>query len=133
MIKDYFLKLDKALKKYAFKPENMYNMDEKGFLLGYNNRTKVIVRHKRRMLTETQDGSRERITVVECASAGQFMLPPVIIYKGKGIYGGWTSAVDDAEALFAHSTKGFIMDNLELEWLHRFDAWTSIRPVFTLG
>ena len=28
MIKDYFQKLDKVLKKYAFKPENMYNMDE---------------------------------------------------------------------------------------------------------
>ena len=45
----------------------------------------------------------------------------------KGIYRGWTSTVDDAEALFAHSNKGFITDNLALKWLHRFDAWTSIR------
>ena len=62
---------------------------------------------------------------MECASAGQFILPP-IIYKGKGIYRGWTSTVDDAETLFAHSNKGFITDSLALEWLHRFDAWTSI-------
>ena len=107
----------------------MYNIDEKGYLLGYNNQAKVVVRHRRRMPMETQDGSREWITVVECTSAGQFMLPPMIIYKGKGIYRGWTtgSTIDDAEALFAHSDKGFITDNLALEWLHRFDAWTSIR------
>ena len=49
LIKDYFEKLGKVLKKHAFKPENMYNMDEKGFLLGYNNRAKVIVQHRRRM------------------------------------------------------------------------------------
>ena len=86
-IKDHFQKLGGVLRKYAFKPENMYNMDEKGSLLGYNNRAKVIVRYRRRMPTETQDGSREWITVVECTSAGQFMLPPMIIYKEKGIPG----------------------------------------------
>ena len=115
MIKDYFQKLDKVLKKYALKPENMYNMDEKRFLLGYKNRARVIVRNRRQMPTETQDGSRDWITVVECTSAGQFMLPPMIIYKRKGIYRGWTSSVDDVEALFAHSNKEFITDNLALE------------------
>ena len=125
IIKDYFQKLDKVLKMYVFKLENMYNMDEKGFLLGYNNRARVIVRHRWRMATETQDGSREWITVVECTSAVQFMLPPMIIYKGKGIYHGCTSTVDNAETLFAHSNKGFITDNLALEWLHHFDTWTS--------
>ena len=65
LIKNYFQKLGKALKKHAFKPENMCNMDEKGFLLGYNNWAKVIVRHRRRTPTETQGGSSEWITVVE--------------------------------------------------------------------
>ena len=88
MIRDYFQKLDKFLKKYAFKQKNMYNMDEKGFLLGYNNRAKVIVQNRRQMPTETQDRSREWITVVVCASAGQFMLLPMIIYRGKGICRG---------------------------------------------
>ena len=62
LYKDRFWKLDKALKKYAFKPENMYNIGKKGFLLGYSNRAEVIVRHRRRMPTETQDGSREWIS-----------------------------------------------------------------------
>ena len=142
MIKDYFQKLDKVLKKYAFKPKNMYNMDEKGFLLGYNNRAKVIVRHRRQMPTETQDRSREWITVVECASAGQFMLPPMIIYRGKGIYRGWTSTVDDAGPPLHIATKdsprttlnwsGYIALTLGLAYVLQvhpgFYSWMATTP-----
>ena len=46
LIKDYFQKLSNVLKKYAFRSENMYNTNEKGFLFGYNNWVKVIVQHR---------------------------------------------------------------------------------------
>ena len=52
-------------------------MDEKGFLLGLSNKAKVIVRRGRRQpARETQDGSREWITVVEtcCAMASSAYL-----------------------------------------------------------
>ena len=45
--------LGKALEKYVFEPENMYNMDEKSLLLGYNNRAKVLVQLRRRAPTKT--------------------------------------------------------------------------------
>ena len=38
--------------------------------------------------------------VVEYTSAGQFVLLPVIIYKGEGAYHGWASTIDDAKALW---------------------------------
>ena len=60
------------------------------------------------------------------------MLPPMIIYKWKGIYRDWTGTVHDAEALFARSDKGFTTDNLALEWLHRFDARASM-PAASAG
>ena len=50
----------------------------------------------------------------------------MIIYKGNDINHGWTRTVDEAEALFAHSNKRFISGDRKLEWLHRFDTWTSI-------
>ena len=59
----------------------MYNMDEKGFLLGVHNRVKVIVRHRHRPPIEKMDGSREWITVVECTCADNSMLPPLVIFK----------------------------------------------------
>ena len=43
-IKDYFRNLQTLLRKYKFLPHNIYNMDEKGFLLGLSNKAKVIVR-----------------------------------------------------------------------------------------
>ena len=70
---DYFNKLKKVLKKYNFLPENIYNMDEKGFMLGMSNRAKVICRAGRRPPRVTQDGARELITVIETVCAAQFI------------------------------------------------------------
>ena len=42
-IRDYFNKLVAVLRKYNFQPHNMYNVDEKGFLLDVHNRAKVTV------------------------------------------------------------------------------------------
>jgi hypothetical protein len=67
-IRHYFSVFGKLFKQYKFKRENMYNMDEKGFLLGRGSRVKVITRRGRNPPEETQDGLREWITIVEtCA------------------------------------------------------------------
>ena len=60
-------------------------MDEKGFLLGISNQAKVIVRRGRVPPRETENGSREWITVVEACCANT-MLPPMVTYQGKGLY-----------------------------------------------
>ena len=56
------------------------------------------------------------------------MLPPTVIYQGKGIYRGWFDADDDyadRTAIFAHSDKGFTTNELATRWLvDYFDAWT---------
>ena len=43
-IKDYFKKLQAIIAKYRIRDENMWNMDEKGFILGKANRAKVMAR-----------------------------------------------------------------------------------------
>ena len=84
LIKPYFTKLESLLCKYKFKPHNMYNMDEKGFLLGVSHRAKVIVRRGWQNAEETTDGSRDWITAVETCSTTA-MLSQMIIYKGKSL------------------------------------------------
>ena len=110
---DYFRKLKKALKQYNFLPENIYNMDEKGFILGTSSRAKVICRAGRRPPRVMQDGTRKLITVIEtiCVStAAQFILPPMVIYKGAAHYQGWYTKLGeeegDVDAIFAYSPKG---------------------------
>ena len=56
------------------------------------------------------------------------MLPPMVIYQGKGLYRGWFDADNDyadQTAIFAHSNKGFTTNKLATRWLvDYFDAWT---------
>ena len=47
-ITDYFHKLKKALKEYKFLSKNIYNMDEKGFMLGMSSRSKFVCKAGRR-------------------------------------------------------------------------------------
>ena len=102
-------------------------MDEKGFLLGLPNRAKVIATRqgRRQPARETQDGSQEWITVVETCCANSIMLPPMVIFQGKGLYRGWFDADDDyadQTAIFAHSDKGFTTNELATQWLSYFDT-----------
>ena len=73
--------------------------------------------------------SREWITVVETCCANNTVLPPMVIYQGKGLYCGWFDADDnyaDRTAIFAHSDKGFTTNELATRWLvNYFDAWTQ--------
>ena len=58
---DYFHKLKRALGEYNFLPENIYDMDEKGFTLSMLNRAKVICRAGRH---PSQDRVCELIIVI---------------------------------------------------------------------
>ena len=102
-------------------------MDEKGILLGVHNRAKVILHHRRRPPIEEMDGPRVWITFVECTCANISMLSPLVIYQGKGLYRGWFTEVDDQNAKFAHSDKGYMADKLAIEWLQAFDMVTKER------
>ena len=113
-IKDYFQKLQMLLRKHNFLPHNIYNIDEKSFLLGMSNQAKVIVRRGRGPPRETEDGSQEWITVVETCCANT-ILPPMVIYQGKGLSRGWFDADDEyanRTAIFAHNDKGFTTNEL---------------------
>ena len=66
---DFFHKLKKVLKEYNFLPENIYNMDEKGFILGVSNQSKFVCKRGRRPPRVMQDRMRELITAIETVSA----------------------------------------------------------------
>jgi hypothetical protein len=123
-LRDYFRKLHRLMYKYRFQQENIYNMDEKGFILGYSAKAKVICRGGRRPPRITQDGTQELITVIECCSAGLKVLPSFIIYKGAGQYMGWHSETSDPEAVFASSPNGWTDDLLGVEWIRHFNQYT---------
>jgi hypothetical protein len=84
---DAFGQLKHAIEKYNLTAENIYNWDEKGFLIGVQRSTKRIMSKEAcesgRVRQLAQDGSREFIFLLASVSAAGRALPPALIYKGK--------------------------------------------------
>ena len=108
-------------------PENIYNADEKGFMMGLATRVKVICKREKKNTWKRQLGKREMITVLETVSAGGSVLPLMIIYKGQAHYKGWTALVEEEdEAFFAVSDKGWTSRTISLDYLtNNFEPHTS--------
>ena len=100
----------------------MWNMDEKGFILGKANRAKVMACAGRLPPRTTHDGTRELITVIEACGAKQGMRPPMVVFKGTALYKDWyTEVTEETHAYFAYSPKGYTTDEIGLHWLQKFD------------
>jgi hypothetical protein len=81
----YFDLLHGKIEEHAVLPQNTYNMDEKGFMIGVIGRSKRTFtqaqEEKREVTANLQDSSREWITVVAAVCADRSSLPPGLIYQ----------------------------------------------------
>lgn len=117
-----------TMQKHKLLPENVWNMDEKGFMIGYGKKTDIIVptiaKHQRFCV---HDGNRESVTMVECVSATGKFCPPLVIMAGKihllehhrtyEVREGW---------LWGLSNKGVTNEQLSTAWLeHCFEPFTA--------
>ncbi|KAF4547059.1 Hypothetical protein D9617_62g044160 [Elsinoe fawcettii] len=80
----YFSIIGKKMDGYQILPENTYNMDEKGFLLGKITKSKRVfpkdLKASEKLPGAGQDGSREFITVVATICVDGTALPLLLIY-----------------------------------------------------
>jgi hypothetical protein len=96
----YFDFLRDKIDQYQVEARHIYNMDEKGFMLGVVGRSKRIFSKplyedgKRR--GTIQDGSREWITLLACICADGSYLEPALIYQSTSgsIQDSWLQALD---------------------------------------
>lgn len=110
------------MEKYHIKPQNVYNFDEKGFLLGICRAMKRIIPIKqlqsKKSLGSNQDGSREFISLLATICADGTALPPALIYQGNSydLQDTWLEDYDHSseEAYFAISKKGWTNEDLGL-------------------
>ena len=115
------------IQKYRIKPSNLYNIDEKGFLIGICNTKRRIVSKKmmknKKLLGASQDGSREFISLLATICADGTALPPALIYEGKShdLQDSWLEDFDasEDEAYFAASAKGWTNEDLGISWLEK--------------
>jgi hypothetical protein len=99
---DYFTVLNHKLDKHKILSENMYSMDEKGFMLGTLKRSLRIsskASWKAGKVKEAlQNGSHEWITVLGCVCGDESSLSSGIIYQEvKRIQSTWLQDVDSSK------------------------------------
>jgi hypothetical protein len=110
-----------GIEKYNITAENIYNIDEKGFIIGFSNVVKRIMSleayRSGRIRHAQTDGNREFISRVAGICADGTSLPPGLVYKGEShdLQSSWLDELGDGEAYFAASSNGWSYDNLGLQ------------------
>jgi hypothetical protein len=129
----YFELLRSKLSQYDIEPCNMYNMDEKGCMLGILTRSKRVF--SRRLFEEgkikahIQDGNREWITLLACICADGSALRPALIYQSDSgsIQDTWLQALRPEDQVYISSSpSGWTNNDIGLSWLKQvFDRSTK--------
>jgi hypothetical protein len=132
----YFELLHQKITEYHLEARDIYNMDEKGFLIGLIGRSKRIFSRrqweKKEVRASLQDGSREFLTVLACCCADGSSLPPALIYAAKkgAIRSTWVEDIKagEHEVFVSSSPTGWSNDDIGLAWLEQvFDRYTKQR------
>ena len=124
LINNYFELMLKKQEKYNYEPENIYNMDEKGFLIGMVQKTKRIFikawLEQGKLQGAAQDGNRTWITLVAYICADGTSLPPSLIYPATSgnIQDVWLDDFKpDDSCYFASTPSDWTNDEMALQWL----------------
>ena len=99
--------------KYRITPENIYNFDEKGFLMGFGRSLKRIITRATlesgQITKAKQDKSREFISLLAYISAIRKWILPLLVYKGESgdLISTWVNEViTNSKAYFTVSPNG---------------------------
>ncbi|KAL1995986.1 hypothetical protein VTN49DRAFT_521 [Thermomyces lanuginosus] len=130
----YFDLMGRKMEEYKIKPWLMYNMDERGFLIGVLTKTKRIfsrrLYEKGELKHIIQDGNREWVTVIACVCADGTPLDPGLIYQSTSgkIMDTWVEDFDpNVHKIFlTASPTGWTNDEIGYKWLVEvFDRQTK--------
>ena len=105
------LQLNEAIEKYHLTADNIYNIDEKGFIIGLGSKVRRITSceaYERGRVRQTiQDGNSEFITLIACVSALGTIVPLTLLYKGesRNLQDTWVDQVEEQDDMFFGFTK----------------------------
>jgi hypothetical protein len=123
--KRYFNLLHSTMDEYNILPENTYNMDEKGFMMGVLGKSKRVFSRqmweKGQVKDSLQDGSRTWISILACIGADGTALPPGIIFEALhgNIRDTWVEDIeeDKHQVFVTSSPSGWSNDEIGFAWL----------------
>jgi hypothetical protein len=107
------------------RPQNMWNFDETGFIVGKGKPEAVVTAYPKASKSVSSLSSRESITVVETINAEGEIIPPLLIPKGQVHLEEWYRHIKDEDWLVAPASNGFITDEIAFEWLQHFQHYSK--------
>lgn len=104
----------------------VYNFDECGFQPGQGRPRKVLGTQGLSPPDLAEAEHSENISAIECIAADGWIMTPLFIFKGERFMESWFDHPDLPNFYTAVSEKGYINDQLAIDWLHKFHEETSI-------
>ncbi|EED13281.1 conserved hypothetical protein [Talaromyces stipitatus ATCC 10500] len=124
-IERWFIDLKIAIQELKIVPQNLWNFDETGFIVGKGKDEAVVTAYPKDSKGVSSLSSRESITVVEAINAEGKIIPPLLIPKGENHMEEWYRHIQDDEWLIAPAKNGFITDEIAFEWLQHFQHYSK--------
>lgn len=110
-----------AIAEYGVDIRDIWNMDEKGYAQGIENKAKYVVRAVDLTLKfKVSSENREWATTIEAVNTTGQSIPPFIILKGKRVLASWVETLNKlrlSKWYLAVSEKGWTDDKLAEQWL----------------
>ena len=124
---NWYRKLRLLIRQYRILPENLWNCDEKGIIMGLAvGRQKAIVRSSARQKVAITDGNREFCSVLESVNAAGKVIPPFVVWANKVHCVGFYADGDDRPATFSRAPSGYMDDELGFDFISKhFDRYTT--------
>jgi hypothetical protein len=124
-VERWFIDLKLVMQELRIIPQNLWNFDETGFIVGQGKDEAVVTAHPKTSKSVSSLSSRESITVVEAINAEGKIIPPLLIPKGKVHLEEWYKHIKEDDWLVAPASNGFITDEIAFEWLQHFHHFTK--------
>ena len=127
VIRGWFLLVRNTIAKYGIADEDIYNFDETGFQMGVISTAKVVTAAEKARTDLIQPGNREWVTVIESINSAGWILPPMVVFKGKMNQRSWYQDIPHSWKVGV-SENGWTTDEIGLKWLKTlFGPYTQDR------
>jgi hypothetical protein len=132
----YFKSWHSKMVEYGIKPDRIYNMDEKGLLMGRTTRTHRVFSRamwdRGELQTALQGGSREWVTILATICADGTALAPSLVYSSdaSAVSLSWVRDIDHQDVFVTATKSGWSNNELGVAWLGDvFDRQTRTKAM----
>ena len=117
IIRGWFDLYSQLKAEFNIQDKDIYNIDEKGFIISIIAKLKVIIlKYEFGSKHITQCGNRDWVSLIECVSIDGRVLKPWIIFKAKLKQKAWFEALGNRGSI-AVSKNGWTDNEIGLKWL----------------